>query len=65
MAGKVLKMNNMHKINNSTIMNRSAENPATTHTRDRYHRLKENDRAKSSEQLTKKYVETLMVKYDR
>ncbi len=28
MAGKVLKMNNMRKINNSAIMNKSAENPA-------------------------------------
>ncbi len=36
MAGKVLKMNKMHKINNSAIMNRSAENSATTHTHNRY-----------------------------
>jgi len=35
MAGKVLKMNNMSKINNSAIMNKSAENPVTTHTRER------------------------------
>ncbi len=32
MAVKVLKMNNMRKINNGTIMNKSAGNPATTHT---------------------------------
>ncbi len=31
MAGKVLKINNISKINNSAIMNKSAENPATTH----------------------------------
>ncbi len=36
MAGKVLKMNNMNKINNSAIINKSAENPATTYTLDRY-----------------------------
>ncbi len=36
MAGKVLKMNNMSKINNSEITNKSAENPATTHTRNRW-----------------------------
>ena len=36
MAGKVLKMNNMRKINNSAIMNKSAENPATTHTHNRW-----------------------------
>ncbi len=35
MAGKVLKMNNMRKINNSAIMNKSAVNPATTHTHNR------------------------------
>ena len=35
MAGKVLKMNNIHKINNGAIMNKSAENPATTHTHNR------------------------------
>ena len=35
MAGKVLKMNKIHKINNSAIMNKSAENPATTHTHNR------------------------------
>ncbi len=27
MAGKVLKMNNMRKINNSAIMNKSAKKP--------------------------------------
>ncbi len=36
MAGKVLNMNNMRKINNSAIMNKSAENSATTHTRNRW-----------------------------
>ena len=36
MAGKVLKVNKMRKINNSVIMNKSADNPATTLTRDRY-----------------------------
>ncbi len=36
MAGKVLKMNNMSKINNSAIMNKSAGNPATTHTHNRW-----------------------------
>ena len=40
MAGKVLKMNNMNKINNSAIMNKSAENPATTHTHNRWASLK-------------------------
>ena len=35
MVGKELKMNDMSKINNSAIMNKSAENPATTHTRNR------------------------------
>ncbi len=38
MASKVLKMNNMRKINNSAIMNKSAENPATTYTHNRYMR---------------------------
>ena len=36
MAGKELKMNDMRKINNSAIMNESAENPATTYTHNRY-----------------------------
>jgi len=36
MAGKVLKMNNMRKIDNSAIMNKSAKNPATTYTHNRY-----------------------------
>ena len=36
MAGKVLKMNKMRNINNSVIMKVSVENPATTHTRNRY-----------------------------
>ena len=35
MAGKVLIMNNMRKINNRVTMNKSAENPATTHTHNR------------------------------
>ena len=35
MAGVVQKMNNMRNINNSAIMNKSAENPATTHTHNR------------------------------
>ena len=35
MAGKVLKMNNMRNFNNSVIMNKSAENPTTTHTHNR------------------------------
>ena len=39
MAGKVLKMNNMSKINNSAIMNKSVENPATTHTHNRWAQL--------------------------
>ena len=30
----------MRKINNSAIMNKSAGNPATTHTHNRYHQLK-------------------------
>ena len=34
-GGKVLKMNNIDEINNSAIMNKSAENPATTHTHNR------------------------------
>ncbi len=33
-------MNKMSKIINSAIMNKSAENPATTHTRDRYTQFK-------------------------
>ena len=36
MAGKVLKMNNMRKINNSAIMNKSTVTPATTNTHNRY-----------------------------
>ncbi len=32
MAGKALKMKNISKIKNSAIMNKNAENPATTHT---------------------------------
>ncbi len=36
MAGKVLNMNEIHKINDSAKMNKSAENPATAHTLDRY-----------------------------
>ncbi len=32
----MLKMNNMSNINNSAIMDKSAGNPATTHTRNRY-----------------------------
>ena len=35
MAGKVLKMNNMRKIYNGAIMNKSAGNPATTYTYNR------------------------------
>jgi len=35
MAGKVLNMNEIHKINDSAKMNRSEENPATAHTLDR------------------------------
>ena len=35
MEGKVLRMNNMSKINNSAIMNRSAKNSATTNTYNR------------------------------
>ena len=31
----------MNKTNNSAIMNRSAENPATAHMRDRWHQLKQ------------------------
>ena len=41
MAGKVLKMNNMDKINNSAIMNKIAGNPATTHTHNRWQQLNE------------------------
>ena len=41
MAGEVLKMNNMSKINNSAIMNKSAINPATTHTHNRCSTFKE------------------------
>ncbi len=40
MAGKVLKMNNMNKINNSAIMNKSVDNIATTHTHNRCVALK-------------------------
>ncbi len=40
MADKVLKMNDMSKINNSAIMNKIAENPATTHTLNRCAELK-------------------------
>ena len=36
MAGKLLKMNDMSKINNSAKMNKSAGNPATTHTHNRW-----------------------------
>ena len=36
MAVIVLNMNIMHKINNSAVMDKSAENPATTYTLDRY-----------------------------
>ena len=43
MAGKVLKMNNMNKFNKSAIMNKSADNPATTHTRNRCAAYKEMD----------------------
>jgi len=32
----VVKLDIMNKINNSSIMKVSEENPATTHTRDRY-----------------------------
>ena len=39
MEGKVLKMNNMSKFNNSVIMNNCAENPATTHTHNRWQQL--------------------------
>ena len=35
MAGKVLKMNDMNKIKDSAIMNKSAENLAATHTHNR------------------------------
>ena len=43
MAGKVLKMNNISKINNSAIMNKSAEKPATTHTRNRCEAIKKKE----------------------
>ena len=36
MAGKVLNMNIILKINDSAKMNHNAENPATAHTLDRY-----------------------------
>jgi len=36
MVGKVLNMNEIHKINDSAKMKRSAKNPATAHTLDRY-----------------------------
>ena len=36
MAGKVIKMNNMYKINGSAKMKVSAKNPATTYTHNRY-----------------------------
>jgi len=39
MADKVLKMNKMSKINSSAIRKVNAENPATTHTRDRCRQL--------------------------
>ncbi len=35
MADKVLSMNEIHKINGSAKMNRSAKNSATAHTLDR------------------------------
>ncbi len=35
----MLKINNMDKIKNSATMNKSAENPATTHTHNRYRKL--------------------------
>jgi len=41
MAGKVLKMNTIHKINDSAKMNRSTVNPATAHTRGRWVQLRE------------------------
>ena len=41
MADKMLKLNNMRKINNSAIMNKSAENTATTHTHNRSLQSKE------------------------
>ncbi len=47
MAGKVLKMDNMAIVNNSAIINKCAENPATTHTHNRYAPVKtakENDK---------------------
>ncbi len=36
MVGKVLNMNEIHKINGSAKMKVSAENPTTAHTLDRY-----------------------------
>ncbi len=36
MASNVLKVNNMREINNSAIVNKSAENSATTHTHNRW-----------------------------
>jgi len=39
MAGKVLNMNEIYKINGSAKMNRSAVNPATAHILDRYRTL--------------------------
>ena len=35
MPEKVIKMNEIHKINGSAKMNKSANNPATAHTLDR------------------------------
>ena len=35
---------NMNKINKSAIMNKCAENPATTHTHNRSRRLKKNQK---------------------
>ena len=40
MAGKELKINDMSKINNSAIMNKSAVNSATTHTHNRCEAIK-------------------------
>ena len=40
MAGQSAKMKNMSKINNGAIMNKSAENPATIHTHNRYGQAK-------------------------
>ncbi len=36
MAGKVLKMNEINKINDSAKMDKSAEKPATAHTLNRW-----------------------------